>query len=98
MGLPSPLRVGLAPSGLRLASRLALRQGGPQGLLRKRVTAAFCPIPAQPFRRGVFAEAKTATLFPVEKNGVWRGARGLAGRAALRPVFFISDTLTGDTE
>ena len=32
------------------------------------------------------------------KNGVWRGARGLAGRAALRPVCFISDTLIGGTE
>ena len=28
---------------------------GPQGLLRKRVTAAFCPIPAQSFWLGVFA-------------------------------------------
>ena len=32
------------------------------------------------------------------KNGVWRGARGLASRTALRSVPFISDTLIGDTE
>ena len=82
MGLPSPLRVGLAPSGLRLASRLALMRGGAARIAAKTGNSGLLPNSGTILLAPAFSlKRKSQHFFPWNKTAfcgvrrVWPAAR-----------------------